>query len=99
MNGKLSIILVFVFFMMILLADREINEVLLETGAILSGAALRAGIIDELVVYMAPKLMGDGARGLFHTPGLESLADAVELSISDIRAVGADWRITARVNG
>lgn len=79
------------------LAEREINEVLLETGAILSGAALRAGIIDELVFYMAPKLMGDGARGLFHTPGLEKLSDAVELSISDVRAVGDDWRICATV--
>lgn len=77
------------------LAQRQVNEVLLETGAILSGAALRAGIIDELIIYMAPKLMGDGARGLFHTPGLERLADAVELSISEIRAVGDDWRITA----
>jgi diaminohydroxyphosphoribosylaminopyrimidine deaminase / 5-amino-6-(5-phosphoribosylamino)uracil reductase len=79
------------------LATREINEVLLETGAILSGAALRAGIIDELVIYMAPKIMGDGARGLFHTPGLESLADAVALSIKDMRAVGDDWRITATI--
>lgn len=77
------------------LAVREVNEVLLETGAILSGAALHAGIIDELVIYMAPKLMGDGARGLFHTPGLEHLADAIELDIRDIRAVGKDWRITA----
>ncbi len=79
------------------LAEREVNEVMLETGAILSGAALRAGIIDELIIYMAPKLMGDGARGLFHTPGLESLADAVEVSIDDIRAVGDDWRMTATV--
>ncbi|MGM0593707.1 MAG: bifunctional diaminohydroxyphosphoribosylaminopyrimidine deaminase/5-amino-6-(5-phosphoribosylamino)uracil reductase RibD [Pseudomonadota bacterium] len=83
--------------LMTLLAEREINEVLLETGAILSGAALRAGVIDELVIYMAPKLMGDGARGLFHTPGLERLADAVSLTINDMRAVGDDWRITARV--
>ncbi|MEJ2407244.1 MAG: bifunctional diaminohydroxyphosphoribosylaminopyrimidine deaminase/5-amino-6-(5-phosphoribosylamino)uracil reductase RibD [Candidatus Thiodiazotropha sp.] len=83
--------------LMKVLAEREINEVMLETGAILSGAALRAGIIDELVIYMAPKLMGDGARGLFHTPGLQSLADAVELSIGDIRAVGDDWRINATV--
>lgn len=85
--------------LMRVLAEREINEVLLETGAILSGAVLHAGIIDELVIYMAPKLMGDGARGLFHTPGLESLADAVSLDIRDIRAVGQDWRITATVKG
>lgn len=80
-----------------LLAEREVNEVLLETGAILSGAVLRAGIIDELVIYMAPKLMGDGARGLFHTPGLDKLADAVSLDIRDVRAIGNDWRITARI--
>jgi len=85
--------------LMTVLAEREINEVLLETGAILSGAVLRAGIIDELVIYMAPKLMGDGARGLFHTPGLDSLADAVSLDIRDIRAVGQDWRITASIKG
>ena len=78
-----------------LLAERQINEVLLETGAVLSGALLRAGIIDELIIYMAPKLMGDGGRGLFHTPGLDKLADAVPLQIHDIRAVGKDWRITA----
>jgi len=85
--------------LMRVLAEREINEILLETGAILSGAVLHAGIIDELVIYMAPKLMGDGARGLFHTPGLDSLADAVSLDIQDIRAVGQDWRITANVKG
>ena len=83
--------------LMRLLAEREINEVLLETGAILSGAVLRAGIIDELVIYMAPKLMRDGARGLFHTPGLDNLADAVSLDIQDVRAIGQDWRITAKV--
>ena len=78
-----------------LLAERQVNEVLLETGAVLSGALLHAGIIDELVIYMAPKLMGDGGRGLFHTPGLEKLADAVPLRIADIRPIGDDWRITA----
>lgn len=83
--------------LMALLAEREINEVLLETGAILSGGVLHAGIIDELVIYMAPKLMGDSARGLFHMPGLDKLADAVALQIHDVRAIGEDWRITARV--
>jgi diaminohydroxyphosphoribosylaminopyrimidine deaminase/5-amino-6-(5-phosphoribosylamino)uracil reductase len=41
--------------------------------------------------------MGDGARGLFHLPGLESMDQRIELNIRDIRAVGADWRITANV--
>lgn len=83
--------------LMRLLAEREINEVLLETGSILSGAVLHSGIIDELVIYMAPKLMGDSARGLFHMPGLDKLADAVSLDIQDVRAIGQDWRITARI--
>ncbi len=80
-----------------LLVEREINEVQLETGAILSGAVLHAGIIDELVIYMAPKLMGDGARGLFHMPGLDKLADALSLDIRSIRAIGEDWRIIAHI--
>ena len=79
------------------LGEREVNEVLLETGATLSGAMLRAGLIDELVIYMAPTLMGDNARGLFRLPGLDSMEQKIDLNISDIRAVGQDWRITATV--
>jgi len=78
-----------------LLAEREVNEVLLETGPVLSGAALQAGLVDELVIYMAPHLMGDKARGLFHLPGLNQMSDRIHLDIRDIRAVGQDWRITA----
>jgi diaminohydroxyphosphoribosylaminopyrimidine deaminase/5-amino-6-(5-phosphoribosylamino)uracil reductase len=84
--------------MLEMLAGEQVNEALLETGATLSGAMLRAGLIDELVVYMAPHLMGDGARGLFHLPGLTEMKDRVALDITDIRAVGKDWRITARCN-
>ncbi|CAK0773333.1 hypothetical protein CCP3SC15_4790003 [Gammaproteobacteria bacterium] len=79
------------------MGGREINEVLLETGAILSGAMLKEGLIDELIIYVAPLLLGDGARGLFHLPGLERLADAYRLEIRDLRAVGRDWRIEATV--
>jgi len=78
------------------LASREINEVLIEAGPTLAGAALAAGLIDEMIVYMAPHLMGDGGRGLCHLPGLEHMADRIDLTISDIRAVGRDWRITAQ---
>ncbi len=77
------------------LAQREVNELLLEAGATLSGAMLQAGLIDELVIYLAPHLMGDRARGLFHLPGLESMEQRVPLKIREIRAVGEDWRITA----
>ncbi|CAK0764329.1 fused diaminohydroxyphosphoribosylaminopyrimidine deaminase/5-amino-6-(5-phosphoribosylamino)uracil reductase [Gammaproteobacteria bacterium] len=79
------------------LGGREINEVLLETGAILSGAMLQEGLIDELIIYMAPLLLGDGARGLFHLPGLSLLADAYHIEIRDLRAVGRDWRIEATI--
>ena len=84
--------------LMQILAKREINEIHLEAGATLSGAMLREGLIDELNIYMAAKLMGSGARALFNTPGLDLLADAVDLDIVDIRAVGADWRIRAMVS-
>jgi diaminohydroxyphosphoribosylaminopyrimidine deaminase/5-amino-6-(5-phosphoribosylamino)uracil reductase len=79
------------------LGSLEINEVHVEAGATLSGALLQAGLVDELVIYMAPHLMGDTARGLFSLPGLDSMADRIQLAIADIRAVGQDWRITATV--
>ena len=79
------------------LARLEVNEVHLEAGATLSGAMLDAGLVDELVIYMAPHLMGDAARGLFRLPGLERMAQRIQLQVRDIRAVGDDWRITAGV--
>ncbi len=78
------------------LAHREVNEVQLECGATLAGAMLQAGLIDELVIYMAPRLMGDNARGLFHLPELTRMSESIALDIEDIRAVGRDWRITIR---
>jgi len=78
------------------LAEREINEVMLETGAVLAGSYMAAGLIDELVVYIAPHLMGAGARGLLEIPGLERMQDRVNLEIMDLRQVGQDLRITAR---
>ena len=77
------------------LAAREINEVMVEAGSKLNGALLAAGLIDELIIYMAPKVMGDSAKGLFHLPALQTMAQNIELTITDIRAVGKDWRITA----
>lgn len=77
------------------LAEREVNEVLLETGATLSGAMLQQRLIDELVLYMAPTIMGDKARSLFKLPGLNTMADRIGLEWKDMRAVGRDVRITA----
>ncbi len=77
------------------LTHREINEVMLEAGPTLSGAMLEAGLIDELVIYLAPHLMGAGARGLFNLPGLEKMSQRIGLVIREIRPVGEDWRIVA----
>lgn len=80
------------------LAKREINDVLIEAGHQLNGGLLQAGLIDELVIYMAPKLMGNNAKGLFHLPALQKMSECIDLTISDIRAVGSDWRITAKLH-
>ena len=77
------------------LAERKVNEVLLEPGGILSGAMLEAQLIDEMVIYVAPLLMGDTARGLYRLPHLQQMADRIELDIRDVRAVGKDLRIIA----
>ncbi|MCF6281941.1 MAG: bifunctional diaminohydroxyphosphoribosylaminopyrimidine deaminase/5-amino-6-(5-phosphoribosylamino)uracil reductase RibD [Candidatus Polarisedimenticolaceae bacterium] len=77
------------------LAEREINEVLIEAGPTLAGRFLAAGLIDELVIYMAFHLMGDGSRGLFNLPGLEQMSQRINLEVSDMRRLGPDLRITA----
>ena len=82
--------------LMVWFAAQEHNEVLLETGPTLAGAALTAGLIDELIVYLAPHLMGDGARGLFRLPGLEHMEHRIPLHIHEVRRVGPDLRLTLR---
>ena len=80
-----------------LLASREVNEVHVEAGSGLAGSLIDLQLVDELVFYMAPHLMGDSALPLFSLPGLEEMQDRINLDIQDIRAVGEDWRITATV--
>lgn len=79
------------------LARRGINEVHVEGGFRLSGALLRAGLVDELLLYLAPCLVGDKARGMFDLPELESLQDKRSLSVRDMRMIGTDLRIVARI--
>ncbi len=81
--------------LMAALAGRGINEVLVEAGATLGGALLGAALVDEIVLYTAPVLLGDTARGLFHLPHIQTLAQRLALDVIDVRAVGSDWRITA----
>jgi len=79
------------------LAQRGINEVLVEAGRILNGALLQAGLVDELVLYLASQLLGDAARGLADLGELTQLEQRVALSWQDVRHVGGDLRITARI--
>jgi len=79
------------------LGAQGINEVWVEAGPRLGGALLEQGWVDELVIYLAPKLLGDAARGLFRLPQWSSLAECVDLRIDELRAVGDDWRIMARI--
>jgi len=73
------------------------NEVLVEAGSILNGALLQAGLVDELVLYVAPHLLGDMARGMAQLGELTMLDQRVELEWQDVRNVGKDLRIVARV--
>lgn len=77
------------------LAEKHINDVLVEAGSTLAGAFLSGGLIDELIIYIAPKLMGNNARALFDLP-LQNLSEAVNVEIVDMRAVGKDWRVVAK---
>ena len=80
------------------LGTREVNDVWVEAGAGLNGALLKAGLIDELIIYMAPRLLGSSARGMFEVPELQALTDDYRVTFDDFRKVGTDVRITARVN-
>ena len=78
------------------LGRRGINEVHVEGGYRLSGALVAAGLVDELLLYQAPCLIGDAARGMLGMPALLSLENKQQLTIRDVRMVGADLRVLAR---
>ncbi|MEH8615364.1 bifunctional diaminohydroxyphosphoribosylaminopyrimidine deaminase/5-amino-6-(5-phosphoribosylamino)uracil reductase RibD [Klebsiella pneumoniae] len=84
-NGHLDLVL-----LMMLLGKQQINSVWVEAGATLAGALLQAGLVDELIVYIAPKLLGNAARGLCALPGLEELSQAPHFKFNEIRQVGPD---------
>ena len=78
------------------LGRRGVNELHVEAGPHLAGALLERGLVDELLLYLAPCLIGDTGRGLFGLPALESLADKPALRVVDVRSVGKDLRVVAR---
>ena len=78
------------------LARRGLNEVHVEAGSRLNGALLAAGLVDEVLLYLAPCLLGDTAQGLFALPALESLAGKHRLAIREVKQFGDDLRVLAR---
>ncbi len=88
-NGRLDLQAVMAF-----LNRQHINELLVEAGAVLNGALLAGGWVDEYVVYMAPCILGDQGRGLFNVPGLQLMADKKQLQLRDVRQVGPDLKLT-----
>lgn len=81
------------------LGARQVNEVWVEAGATLAGALLGAQLVDELVVYLAPTLLGPDARPLARLPLLGRLADRPAWRIHDLRTIGPDARIMLRPGG
>ena len=79
------------------LGAREINDLLVESGPALAGSLIAADLIDELVIYQAPHIMGSEAISMFLTPEWTDLADRRTLEFTDLRQVGGDTRITARI--
>ncbi len=77
------------------LARREINEVHVEAGSKLNGSLMRAGLIDELLIYLAPLLLGPG-QGLLALPALSQLSDGIALQFTDFQRIGPDLRVMAR---
>ena len=89
-NGKVDLAA-----MMTDLARREINELHIEAGSKLNGSLIRAGLVDEFLIYMAPKLLGPG-QGMAAFGPLQQLSEAVELRFLSAEPVGHDLRVVAR---
>jgi diaminohydroxyphosphoribosylaminopyrimidine deaminase/5-amino-6-(5-phosphoribosylamino)uracil reductase len=79
------------------LGRRGINDIMAEAGTRLNGSLLREGCVDELLIYQAPLLMGDAARGMFGLTELTELSGAKRLNVLERRLVGADFFMRARL--
>jgi diaminohydroxyphosphoribosylaminopyrimidine deaminase/5-amino-6-(5-phosphoribosylamino)uracil reductase len=78
------------------LALFEVNDVLVEAGHEVAGNLITENLVDEIIIYQAPHIMGSQTRGMLKTPAWQNLADRLDLDITDLRKIGADMRITAR---
>jgi len=92
-NGRIDLVA-----MLDALGEREVNELHVEAGAKLNGALLAAGLVDELLIYLAPCVLGDPGRGMFDLPvALTRLEDRFALRVHSVEPLGDDWRIMARI--
>jgi diaminohydroxyphosphoribosylaminopyrimidine deaminase/5-amino-6-(5-phosphoribosylamino)uracil reductase len=82
-----------------LLAERGVNEIQLEAGATLAGAFLAGGWVDEVLLYVAPVLLGESARPLFDGLGIEAMKDKLRLDLVDLRRLGEDTRVLLQPRG
>jgi len=90
-DGRLDLFAAFALF-----AGRGVNELQVEAGPTLCGALFAAGLVDELLLYVAPILLGDQARPLLALPGLDAIESARRLRVVDRRSVGNDQRLLLR---
>ncbi len=81
------------------LASIEVNELMVEAGEGLNGALMAAKLIDELIIFYAPKLMGSEGKGMFALPGLLAMTEVIDLDVRDVRQFGRDIRILASCTG
>lgn len=83
--------------MMAKLAELDINELLVEAGSVLNGALLATGLINEIIFYFAPNLLGHTAQSMLALPEMTDLSDKYKLRITDVRKIGKDIRVVARL--
>ena len=81
------------------LATREINEVLVEAGSRLTGSLLSQGLVDEMVVYMAPHIIGESGQGLARLPLITDMRNRLAMQIEDISVIGEDIKLRFRPSG
>ncbi len=79
------------------LARRGVNELHVEAGFKLNGSLLRERCVDELLIYLAPSILGDAAQGMFDLPAVAALDERVRLTLRSVDRIGADLRILARL--
>ena len=82
-----------------LLAERQINEVQVEAGATLAGAFLTAGLVDELLLYVAPVMLGERARPLFDNLHIDEMTERLDMRIVETRRIGGDVRVLLQPGG